>query len=209
MSGLDFLARQFGTDKSTRHNGYAPIYDRYLSPWREGVVRLLEIGVGNGASLRMWETYFPRAEIIGLDTDLSRVTPLPIRSQMVTGNQGDVKLLQTLGTFDIIVDDGSHIWKDQIASFRELFPRMATSGLYFVEDVQTSYQAKYSSTGPTGIEYFRGLVDDLNLHGRLAYSLLANCDPARIGKLTGFEGKISFIHFWPGLVVAGREDAPW
>jgi cephalosporin hydroxylase len=38
-------------------------------------------------------------------------------------------------TFDIIIDDGSHYAADQLATLKNLFPRVNPSGTYIVEDL--------------------------------------------------------------------------
>ena len=49
---------------------YIPIYDRYFSSFRGGKIRFLEIGVGEGGSLRMWRKYFGNNAIISLNFPL-------------------------------------------------------------------------------------------------------------------------------------------
>ncbi|UCE34584.1 MAG: hypothetical protein JSV40_01285, partial [Deltaproteobacteria bacterium] len=51
-----------GTDKSSLH-GYHPRYEAHFGPLRGKSLSLLEIGVQSGASLRLWEEYFPKASI--------------------------------------------------------------------------------------------------------------------------------------------------
>jgi cephalosporin hydroxylase len=43
------------------------------------------------------------------------------------------------GPFDIVIDDGSHVFEHQIASFEALFPLASSTAVYIVEDVHTSY----------------------------------------------------------------------
>ena len=67
MKNLDELAIAFNTDKSTRTHGFTNHYQVYFELLRDLPLKLLEIGVQSGASLRMWKQYFPKAEIYGLD----------------------------------------------------------------------------------------------------------------------------------------------
>jgi len=66
------------------------------------------------------------------------------------GDQENVDVLRNLtsryGPFDIIVDDGGHTMKQQIASFRTLFPAMKPGGLYFLEDLGTSFSGRYGQS---------------------------------------------------------------
>lgn len=53
------------TDKG--HHGYLPLYERHLV--REEITTLLEVGVFNGGSLRMWARWLPKARIVGIDVE--------------------------------------------------------------------------------------------------------------------------------------------
>ena len=67
MSLLDELALKYGTDKGSQYHNYCNKYDKILFPLREKFTNILEIGVANGSSVRMWEEYFPNATIHGVD----------------------------------------------------------------------------------------------------------------------------------------------
>lgn len=43
-------------------------YDQRFSQIRNTVNRVLEVGVFFGASIQMWQSYFPSAKVVGLDT---------------------------------------------------------------------------------------------------------------------------------------------
>jgi hypothetical protein len=58
---LDELAIKHGTDKSSPYHDYCRIHEELLAPLRHEPVALLELGVANGASLRMWGDYFTQA----------------------------------------------------------------------------------------------------------------------------------------------------
>jgi hypothetical protein len=106
-------------------------------------LKILEIGVLHGHSLQTWEEYFPNATIIGAD-----ISP---RSKMFEGGRIHIELLDQsnveeltflslkYGPFDIIIEDGSHMWEHQTTSLRTLFPFLKNEGYYIVEDLQTNY----------------------------------------------------------------------
>jgi len=206
VSVLDPIMVAEGVDKAMSRHGYSDIYERYLSEWQHDPIRLLEIGVQEGRSLRAWERYFSTAEIIGVDIDPGCQEVRHARASIVIGDQRDREFMKSLGKFDVVIDDGSHVWKDQIASFRALFPLMDAGGLYFIEDVQTSYWWKYKSSGPNTVEFFKMLVDDLNNRGRLIWSQIDRCAPSMRGKLRRYQGKIGFIHWYPGMIVIQRAE---
>ena len=88
----------------------------------------------------MWKVYFPKAQIFGIDIhDKSALEENRIR--IFHGSQSDPTFLEqviaTIGTIDIVIDDGSHINEDVIFSFNSLFPSLSKTGIYVIEDTQT------------------------------------------------------------------------
>jgi hypothetical protein len=167
VEALTDIANKYGTDKGTAgpdkswapHN-YTDIYQAYLERMRHRQIILLEIGLGingphwaahiqrgrntaGGASIKMWEEYFPSAKIFGLDvnpvSDLNTERAITFRV-----DQADVDDLSSfvraaeVDTFDIIIDDGSHIPEHQQVSVSSLFPYLTPGGLYFIEDLMAN-----------------------------------------------------------------------
>lgn len=64
---LDSIGLRYGTDKASPSNDFLSFYERYFEPLRGRPIKLLEIGVMDGASLRTWRDYFPNGTIIGVD----------------------------------------------------------------------------------------------------------------------------------------------
>jgi hypothetical protein len=57
---------KYKTNKIT-HHGYERFYDHFLIPLRYKNINVLEIGVDDLRSLKMWLDFFPNASIYGLD----------------------------------------------------------------------------------------------------------------------------------------------
>ncbi|MFR9749873.1 class I SAM-dependent methyltransferase [Nocardia sp. 004] len=204
---LNALSLQFGSDKWGGH-WYTQQYAEHFAALRDSRVRVLELGIGGyqaptagGASLRMWKQYFRRGMVYGLDYfDKSGIAEP--RLQPLQGDQGDASFLHELGSslgpFDIIVDDGSHISSDVLTSFQALLPYLRPGGLYVVEDTQTSYWSGWggSSTGTddpaTSIGYLKTLVDAL--HHQEFEKDSGRADGA-------FDGWIGALHFYHNIVV--------
>jgi hypothetical protein len=185
---LDLLAALCGTDKYGLHH-YTPVYEALARPLRRRRVTLLELGVGGyghglgGESLLMWEAYFRRGRIYGVDiedkTALSRGRVKVFQCSQ-TDRERLAALGQEIGPFDIVIDDGSHVSADQIASFPILWPFVKDGGWYVVEDVQTSYWPSYGGGTPgtpghaaSCMSFFKSLADSVNEcefleHGRIA-----------------------------------------
>lgn len=140
---LHELAVKHGTDKA-RH-GYCEFYEQVFGPYRERIARVLEIGVKDGASLRVWLDYFPNAHIFGLDNGTTGDPdrwPRGPRVTIIAGDQGTVPDLfragMIAGLCEIILDDGGHtMWQQQL-SFAALWPHLWPGGWYVIEDTHTS-----------------------------------------------------------------------
>lgn len=134
-------------------------------------ISLMEIGVFQGASLRMWSRYFPDASIVGVDhftgvqgtgirshVSASRLQQLAKRQsrqvRLVTADQSSRAALKGLrknlsGTlFDIIIDDGSHRPMDQLSTLAQLFPLVRPGGYYVIEDISSSWNRHYGHLRP-------------------------------------------------------------
>lgn len=149
---LDELALSFEPhpDKASDGHDYLSIYDQFLTPLRSLPITLLEIGVWEGASIELWLKYFPRAYIIGVDFDLSRVGDRFKDNDRVTlyqASQSAAPFLESLPPVDIVIDDGSHLVNDQMTSFHHLWPK--TQKLYIVEDLHTYF---WPHSNPQGSE---------------------------------------------------------
>lgn len=157
-------------DKATVHS-YIPHYERLLAPYRD-CCRLLEVGIACGNSIRMWAEYLgPKSEIVGVDIHVDCTPPEP--PPLVTLIQADAtkpEVLEKLGaaTFDIIIDDGSHMQADQEVTFRLLSPIVRPGGLYIIEDI-LSLEAL---TSLTGLHPNCEVIDLRNVKGRFDDMLL-------------------------------------
>mgnify|MGYP002813940897 CR=1 FL=1 len=167
---LDELAIKHKADKSSLYHNCAEKYARFLDCHREAFTNVLEIGVANGQSLRMWTDYFTNSIIHGADIEPScrACESYSDRINFHVIDQGNEAQLKTLGQFapfDLIVDDGNHWWREQILSFQTLFPFVRKGGIYIVEDACTSYWPEYGNSPVSCVDYFKGLVDEVNLRG--------------------------------------------
>lgn len=149
---------------------YFPAYEAHFNRFVNRPLILFEIGVSHGGSLQLWKKYFgPGAQIVGLDVDQRCAALVEDQISVRIGSQADPNFLQSVldefGSPDIIIDDGSHVMSDVIASFKHLYPKMSETGVYFVEDMHTSYWTDYEGglrRKSTFIEMAKGLIDELN-----------------------------------------------
>jgi hypothetical protein len=164
---LDAIGLETGTDKSSVHHNYLVFYERFFEPLRQAPIKMLEVGVFQGASLKMWERYFPNASIVGADINRDAQRFVTERTSIEIVDQSNLQDLVDLGMkhgpFDIIIEDGSHLWEHQITTLRTLFPFLKQGGYYVAEDLQTNFGnlvANYQGVGSIScVEYLKRLVD--------------------------------------------------
>jgi len=63
---LEKLFNKYNTDKSEKH-GYHMVYEKYFEPYKNQKIKILEVGVWEGASTLALHEYFDSAEIYGVD----------------------------------------------------------------------------------------------------------------------------------------------
>lgn len=192
---LDELGRKHGTDKASEGHDYLRVYEALLAPYRASARQVMEIGVRDGPSVRVWQDYFPSAQIIGVDIMESCRAHADDRITIEIGDQSDQRFLNHLKeTYrpEIVLDDGSHIWSHQIDTFRAFFPHLPSGGLFICEDVHTSrvnavakYGKPYTDTAAT---YFGKLAAQVGAEGPVFGTA---ADP----ELTGFQKQIDWVHF--------------
>jgi tetratricopeptide (TPR) repeat protein len=179
QESLDALSLKLGTDKGSIGNDYLVNYERNLRHLKDSEFNLIEIGLAQGASVRMWERYFSRAHIVGVDIrDCSHLAGG--RISIETGSQADTDFLTNLGNKYkplVVIDDGSHLAAHNMISFRSLFPTLASGGLYVIEDVHLHFakSAEYrGNSDELPSEFFSKIAIELNAEGPLQVANSSN-----------------------------------
>lgn len=147
MKELENVASKYQTDKSFKHpygHNYVPFYDMILRDMKNiKNMNMLEIGVFNGESLKMWKEYFDNSKIYGWDIlDLRHMNDDKIEIFIVDqGKQDQIENFFILNpvSFDFVIDDGSHLLDDQIVSLFNVFPHLNSGGIYIIEDMWYEY----------------------------------------------------------------------
>lgn len=138
---LDVIGALEGSDKSSSVRvswDYLRHFETLLAEYRHPPINVLEIGVLQGASLRIWKWFFTQAEITGIDINPDCLRHAGERVTVEIGSQIDPDFLDSVcerAPPTIVVDDGSHVPEHMIFSFEHIFPRLAAGGLYIVEDI--------------------------------------------------------------------------
>ena len=149
MDLLTELAIKHGTDKWGKHH-YTPVYFEMFKNRRNDVEGVLEIGVAEGAGLRMFKEFFPNATIYGAEIDKSRFFEED-RIKVFPFDQSDFdhrelsELFMHFQSLDLVVDDGSHNPVDQLLTCFGMMPFLSKDCIYVIEDVADKKIAEYLS----------------------------------------------------------------
>lgn len=141
MSQLSKIYKKYSApegsgDKGTAHSYIENYYHYKFDKIRLNELNVLEIGVSTGLSLEMWGEYFPNSNITGIELDNINYKPSNDRVKLIIGDGTDSKTFQDIEDLDIIIDDGSHVFTDQIFSYAILYDKLKKGGMYIIEDVK-------------------------------------------------------------------------
>ena len=139
-SDLDAIGIKHHTDKCSMIHNYLGKYEFFLQCFRNQPIRLLELGIFQGASLRMWQEYFPHAEIFGVDIREGCSQYEDERIHIIQTDLSNVDAVIRLKDIrpQIIIDDASHIVSHQLLALFTLFDVLPSGGVYILEDLETS-----------------------------------------------------------------------
>ncbi len=180
---------------------YLDIYHRHLRKFVGASPVVLEIGVQSGGSLIMWKEYFGAgSQIHGVDVQKS-CSQFQDTAQGVfisIGSQGDRKFWADFKSktprLDVIIDDGSHHWEDQIATFEEMLEHLKPGGVYICEDLK--------SITNNFVLYTMGFASNLNVSRQSKRNGVLTVAPP-----TPLQRTIRSVHFYPLVVVVEKNFA--
>lgn len=146
---LTNLAKFYPTDKDYGHNYLGKVYEKIFKPIQKDTNIFVEIGVGNGNSLKIWKKYFNCERVIGIDNDETILKSKIDGCELLKCDQSiESDLIETsnnINNANIILDDGSHKMYDQQKTFAIFFKALAPGGIYIIENIQTSLECKMPS----------------------------------------------------------------
>lgn len=149
VSELCFLGKEHGADKSPLNEGvfrhaYTPIYNFLFAPIRYRQINLVEIGVGEGSGLSLFRSFFPKANLFGIDRNAGNIERCALKRmenvELALTDASDGRLLSRTFAqfgclFDIIIDDASHKVADQINVIHTCLPFLKVGGMLVIEDI--------------------------------------------------------------------------
>lgn len=130
------------TDKDTVHS-YLETYESLFRKIKLSAKAILEIGIYEGGSIRLWKEYFSNARIYGVDitTKLFNLQQLDSSNiHLMNENAYTLEFVQYLKDrnykFDVIIDDGPHTL-ESMTFIAKHYPSLLTkNGILIIEDIQ-------------------------------------------------------------------------
>ena len=154
---------------------YFQVYESVFGPRRTEPLRILEIGIWHGASLKLWRKYFehPNTIIVGIDVlrECLQYDAPAAGIHVRIGSQADPaflkRVVQEFGPFDLIIDDGSHFSSHIISSFNHLYADgLKDTGIYFVEDLHANYWHPWRDSRKSFLDVCKDLLEEMHAHYR-------------------------------------------
>lgn len=149
--------------ESSLTHSYFRHHARLFDLWRDEPISVLEIGFEDVNSLRMWERYFVRAQLILVDANPANVPSAEGRRIVEVCADGDIGLLTGLADKyrpTIVLDHSPGTADRGHLAFAALFPLLQAGGVYIVEGAR----ATPGERGAGVVSYF------LNLAARIAFA---------------------------------------
>jgi hypothetical protein len=171
------LIKHFQLQKFSAKHLFSLHYERYLKNSRPLNFSMLEFGVGNATSLKMWASYFANGQVFGLDTHATcaKFAKKFKNIHISIGNPLDAIQMPKsfIHNFDLIIDEATHQAGDIIKPFKNLWPKLKSGGLYVIEDPlfqlnkgaekQKSRGFKwFKKSSPSSDEFSSFLIDQFN-----------------------------------------------
>jgi trans-aconitate methyltransferase len=150
VTDLCMLGVKYPTDKSPYNteanlhkHAYTSIYNLLFSNIRYKDIKLGELGILDNNSMLSWREFFPNAKLYGFewfDERLDKAINDNIDCTYIKMNVKDVNSisegLSVAGSkFDILIEDSTHQFEDQIKFINEAYKHLNTGGILIIEDI--------------------------------------------------------------------------
>ena len=134
----------YNTDGNLHKHAYTSIYNLLFSNSRYNNLRIGELGILENHSMLSWREFFPNAKLYGfewfdsrLDKAIRDSIPNCSYFKMDVTNPLSIEegLLYSGGDFDILMDDSTHVFEDQIKFINVAYKHLKPGGFLIIEDI--------------------------------------------------------------------------
>jgi len=225
-AGLDTYGIIHETDKASINvkNGkiglphdYLRHYERFLQDYRDKELTVIEFGCYEGASLRLWEDYLPKATIYGVDIMPDVQKYVTDRINIVIGNAAQQDTYDVIAEDlngkqpSVIIDDASHAWSDQRITLMMFWKMLAPGGIYIIEDLECGTQGAYAEYKPAidDVQPFFDFIQDRCRVlrwpvGKEGFEERAHHQLPNI--IQTFEEELDMCSFIPGAIILRKKE---
>jgi hypothetical protein len=141
---LKILVNDETTDKNSVHS-YLETYEELFHKKQNENINILEIGVYQGGSIKLWKDYFINGTVYGVDicgNEFMRESDIVSHERVKLYLKSDAyseefvreKLSST--AFDFLVDDGPHTLESMKFFIKHYSPLLKDDGILIIEDIQ-------------------------------------------------------------------------
>ena len=121
-------------------HAYASFYEKYFLEIKKRELNILELGTFYGNACAALYFYFKNSKIYSGDIfpDLFRYKSKRVHNFYIDSSSEqsiEKNLISYENLYDIIIEDASHMYKDQIISLFMLFPILKSHGIFIVEEL--------------------------------------------------------------------------
>jgi hypothetical protein len=150
VTDLCLLGVKYPTDKSPYNtegnlhkHAYTAIYNLLFSNIRYKDIKLGELGILDNNSMLSWREFFPNAKLYGFewfDERLDKAIDDNIDCTYIKMNVKDVNSISeglsiSGSNFDILIEDSTHQFEDQIKFINEAYKHLNPGGILIIEDI--------------------------------------------------------------------------
>ena len=146
------------TDKNTAHSYIDDVYGHVFESYKDKEINLLEIGVAYGGSIKLFNDYFTKGHIYGIDPFWDDPTteswghgntPKEVSKDLIENPPEGVTIIvddayqeevaSNLPKFDIIIADGPHTPESQSRCVEVYLPKLKKEGVLLIEDINVEW----------------------------------------------------------------------
>ena len=153
------IGKKYDTDKSSQRDNvtdyrhchpYTLFYEGLFSSNKGDIMNIAEIGILFGSSLLMWKEYFINSNIYGFEYDNNLINNFRqncdntkiILDYINVTDRNSIKTAFNASNclFDIIIEDTTHLFEDQINVIENIYQYLKPGGILIIEDIFKSYK---------------------------------------------------------------------
>ena len=217
---LKFLFEYFNSDKGEKYynqyqksiksekklldgHQYHKFYENYFSDRKRDQLDILEIGTFKGNATAAFYFYFKNANITSVDIfpDLIRYNSKRIKNFYLDNSQEhqiEESIMAKNLTFDFIIEDAGHYYKDQIISLFILFKSLKKNGIFVIEELDfpdTRQDMNPEKKKPTLRDILKSVKENKDFNSELVSLDQKEYFLKNLSSLEIFKGKFNEIAF--------------